>query len=362
VKRAAVVVAVCCACGGTHSSAGPEGAGDASVDAAMPPPLDAGPEASAASDAGLDAPPGADAGPAWTMFTPLPVARYEGFAVTRKGLVYFLGGVADVPGQPNYPSDHVDVLDPQSGIWSSAPPLPADAPHHHLAIAVQNDVIYVLGGYLQSGDQPGGQQTVDTAYALDDAGWHKLANPPVARQGATAQSMGGKIYVAGGGLDENTAIGDLYVYDPAADTWTPGPAMPTARSHVASCVVAGEMIVGGGFRGNPVVTMANVEGFDPVRGTWRTLPALPTARGAFGAAAVGGACVFVGGLHWDLPYAIDTVVESLDVASGTYTTLPPLAVARHSMGVTWAAGSIFAIAGRPTVSDGYLAVDERYTP
>ncbi len=78
--------------------------------------------------------------------------------------------------------------------------------------------------------------------------------------GATAQSIGGQDLRRGRRrTGETTAVASLFVYDPAGDSWTAGTAMPAARSHVASCVVGGKMIVGGGFAGEPPVTLATVQ-------------------------------------------------------------------------------------------------------
>ena len=59
----------------------------------------------------------------------------------------------------------------------------------------------------------------------------------MARGAATAQTIGGKIYVAGGGIAEPNALALTTVYDPALDRWSTLAPMPTPREHVASCVL-----------------------------------------------------------------------------------------------------------------------------
>jgi N-acetylneuraminic acid mutarotase len=292
-----------------------------------------------------------------TASTPLP--RFGGFAVVRHGLVHFMGGIVELNPLPKTaPNFSVDILDPATGTWSAGPAMPSDAPMNHMAAAVLNDAVYLVGGYDSA--------TIATtaAYVLDDAGWHRIADAPVARQGAAAQVLGGKIYVAGGGTDETTPIADLYVYDPASNTWTAGPAMPTARSHVASCVLDGKMIVAGGFQGplSNVETLAVVEEFDPGAGTWTRLPDLPTARGAPGAAVLGETCFVAGGFQWIGPSQAFAVVEGFDAARGAWGTFAPMAMTRHSAGFVSFNGTLVALGGSPVPFLGYSNEVEVFTP
>ncbi len=298
---------------------------------------------------------------AWRTLGQAPTARYQGSAVVRRGVVYYMGGLLLAPNGLQETSSAVDIFDPVAGTWTAGPALPDAAPKHHLAVAVQDDVIYLLGGYVGSSSDPAGPVAVTACFALDDAGWQEIHSAPMARQGATAQSIGGRIYVAGGGTDETTAVASLFVYDPAGDSWTAGTAMPTARSHVASCAVAGRMIVGGGFAGETPATLATVEELDPATGAWTSLPDLPTPRGALGAASLGTACIFVGGFRWGPPLAFATT-ERFDATTLAWSEVAPMAQARHSMGVTALGGAIYAIDGSPVPFAGYSDLVEEFRP
>lgn len=301
----------------------------------------------------------------WTVGVAAPEARYLGAAAVARGRIHYLGGVALVdPGNPSSAqrtSERVDVFDPLTGTWSDGPSLPAAAPRHHLAVAVQDDRIYVLGGYVGVA-ATGGAVAIDGCYVLDGGAWRAIARAPVARQGATAQAIGGRIYVAGGGTDETAAMADLWIYDPAADTWTAGPPMPTPRSHLASCAVDGRMVVGGGFQGDVLVDSLDVvESYDPASGTWRALGHLPTARGALGAAPLSGGCAFVGGFHWSGQARTSDAMEWIG-PTGTALSLAPLPEARHGMGAVALGGRVWAVGGAPTPFAGYSTLVQIFTP
>ncbi len=85
---------------------------------------------SPAQGVSLDPPSGPGS---WASVQSLPTARFEGYAATAGGRIYFLGGIADhcADGSSACASDRVDVYDPATGDWTPAAPLPAAAPRHH---------------------------------------------------------------------------------------------------------------------------------------------------------------------------------------------------------------------------------------
>jgi non-specific serine/threonine protein kinase len=120
-----------------------------------------------------------------------------------------------------------------------------------------------------------------------------------------------RVYVAGGreqSLSKN--LDTLEVYDPATDTWSVGPGMPTARGGVVGAAFDGLFVVAGGER--PGATHAEVEGFDAETGRWLSLPPLPTARHGLAAGIVGTALYLIGGgKHPGL--SVSGSVEDLEV-------------------------------------------------
>jgi N-acetylneuraminic acid mutarotase len=306
------------------------------------------------------------AGPgAWHTGTPLPGPRFEAAGAVVGGRVLFVGGITGVEGDQlsARESDRVDVWDPVTKSWGAGPPLPADGPKHHLALAVSGDVLYVLGGFtgIIGGADAAGVFTPNArAYALENGAWRRLADQPLARGSATAAVLGGAIVVAGGGVAEPNALADVYAYDIAADAWSKRASMPTAREHVASCVVEGKMIVVGGWKDDRTVVDA-VEAYDPGADTWTSLPALPTARGGLGATVMADACYVIGGEHWTGAdpgtFAVNEVF-----ANGAWTSRSPMPTARHGLGLVAFDGAVWAIGGGPERGNSYTDVVEIFQP
>jgi N-acetylneuraminic acid mutarotase len=306
---------------------------------------------------------GAADGGAWRAGPPLPVARFEGAGAAAGGRVYFIGGITGVFGDQSSAreSDRVDVFDPSAQAWSSGPALPAGGPRHHLAVTVLDDKIYVLGGF--NGILGGTQVFVPNpqSWVLDGGSWRRLADQPIARGAATAQAIGGRIYVAGGGRAEPDALADLYMYDPAVDRWAVRAPMPIAREHLASCALDGQMLVVGGWFSDVRQVLPSAQAYDPGADSWSVTADMPTARGGLGAAVVGDECFAVGGEEWHGPDpGTFTVVEGWH--AGAWERRPPMATPRHGLGVAALDGAIYAVGGGPVRGNSYTDVVEIFTP
>jgi N-acetylneuraminic acid mutarotase len=300
----------------------------------------------------------------WTEVRPLDQERFEAAAAVLAGKIYIVGGISDLcpDGASACTLDRVDVYDPQAGTWSPAPPLPAGAPRHHLALAVVGGAIFVVGGFDGILGTANTFTPSASTWALDGATWTRRADAPRARGAATAQAIGGKIYVAGGGVTEPSALDELAVYDPAIDQWSTLTSMPTAREHVASCVVNGSLMVMGGWGGDKAVS-STVEAYDPLNDRWTALPSLGTARGGLGAAVLDGTCYAVGGEDWDGPapgtFSDVQGVSSLDAAWQDFAPLPH---ARHGIGVAEVAGALYVIGGGPSRGNSYTNEVDQFRP
>lgn len=296
------------------------------------------------------------------------MARFEAYAAVARGRIYFLGGITGVFGDMStaQPSRRVDVFDPETRAWSTGPELPSDAPKHHLSVAVWNEAIYVLGGF----DGILGQRPnepflpIAVAYVLEGTVWRKLAPPPLARGGATAQAIDGRIYLTGGAPNEGEpSFASLDIYDIASDRWRSGAAMPTAREHLASCAVSGTMIVVGGWKDGPRIAQPVAEQYVPAFDRWVSLPPMGIARGGLAAVAIGSSCHVVGGEDWALPMpGTFTTHEVFETATGRWTTDVPMPTPRHGLGLAWTGGALYAVGGGPSQGNSYTAIVESLRP
>jgi N-acetylneuraminic acid mutarotase len=85
------------------------------------------------------------------------------------------------------------------------------------------------------------------------------------------------------------------IYDPATDSWTMGPPMPTARSGGTGIVYQGMILVVGGEGAEGGKTFSENEAFDGKTNKWVTLAPMPSGRHAFGLAVAGSSVYLVAG-------------------------------------------------------------------
>ena len=167
--------------------------------------------------------------------------------------------------------------------WSSKAPMPTSKFAFGAATVNLNgeDVIYVVG----SGDGLQFDQTLAAYHPTTDT-WTTagLAPLPHVREGTTAASLGGLIYVAGGHEPGGMASTRLEASDPVNNTWSARASMNTARAEFTLAVANGSLYaIGGetgmGGSGSPVV--ASVERYDPGSGpgtdSWTTVADMPAA-------------------------------------------------------------------------------------
>ena len=89
---------------------------------------------------------------------------------------------------------------------------------------------------------------------------------PSARRSGASSALNGKIYAIGGyvpGVSGHPGVVTVEVYDPATDTWTAAPEMPSGRFAPRSSVVDGKIYVIGGMGDWPGSAYGTVEVYDP---------------------------------------------------------------------------------------------------
>src|SRR5207249_7431857 len=96
-----------------------------------------------------------------------------------------------------------------------------------------------------------------------------------------------KLYALGGLPGPPTDLATVEAYDPATDTWTTLPNMPTARAGLAAVGVDSGQPCGGyvyALGGGWLTYRAAVERYNPATNAWSSLSPLTQARRSLGAA------------------------------------------------------------------------------
>ena len=187
--------------------------------------------------------------------------------------------------------------------------------------------------------------------------WTPGAAMPTARSEIAATVLDGKIYVAGGLTTLGTTAA-FEVYDPAADAWRTLAPLPVTLHHAGLAAAGGRIYVTGGY--DNIFFETNVRGawvYHPGTDSWIAVADMPAPRAAHAMANIDGVLYVVGGVGPDA-----TALFTYDPASDHWdATRAPLPTAREHLAVAVVDGALHVIGGRWR-GKGNLATVEIYDP
>ena len=150
-------------------------------------------------------------------------------------------------------------------------------------------------------NDPEAPQPILEIFHFRSGTWSSTTPPPVGVHHVGVAVLGGKIYMAGGRVDNETSSAAFLSYDPKADRWTRLPELPQGPISSLGMVAAGGRVVvfGGddevGWEDGGGWVTPSAWAFDPATRRWERLPDLAIERHAFGAAVAGGRIFAIGG-------------------------------------------------------------------
>ena len=151
-----------------------------------------------------------------------------------------------------------------------------------------DDRLFIFGGV---GDQP----RVSLEYLPASDTWQRLAPMPAEREHLAAAVVDGRVYVIGGRWGDRGNLRVVEEYDPATDSWRTRAPMPTARGGLTAATLDGRIHVLGGEAFDPARTFADHEVYTPATDRWEAAPPLPTARHGLASAALDSRLYVIGG-------------------------------------------------------------------
>lgn len=244
----------------------------------------------------------------WSDGPTLPRPLHHMNAAVVAGRVHILGSLEGFGFTATGDGWTLDPAAP-TPTWTVTTGMPSARRRGSAGVAVVADDVYLVGGFRGAA-----VAEVDVFHSAD-ATWTTGPSLPGVRDHGAAVALDGKVYYLGGRDTDITAVhGDLWVFDPASPEagWVAKAPLPVARGGLAAAVYDGLIVVAGG-EGNSAVAsgvFADVEAYDPATDTWTVLPSLPTPRHGTGAVAFGGALWMPGGADVQAFGASD-VVERL---------------------------------------------------
>ncbi|MBI2906179.1 MAG: prepilin-type N-terminal cleavage/methylation domain-containing protein [Chloroflexi bacterium] len=214
----------------------------------------------------------------WAAKTPLPIGVYgAGAATGSDGRIYVVSGS---PGGGM--GDALQIYDPSGGSWVLGPSLPF-ASWVPAAAAGLDGRIYVFGGQASTSKLQ--------IYDPVSNAWSSGLDLPEGRFGAAAvRGADGRIYVFGGMnySSDPILLNSLNIYDPTANTWSVGAPLGQRRVYLAGALGPDGRIYAMGGADSYSITggtvYSNVEAYDPAANTWSAAPNMPTGQAGAGAA------------------------------------------------------------------------------
>ncbi|MBD8061609.1 Kelch repeat-containing protein [Oceanitalea stevensii] len=277
----------------------------------------------------------------WAQEAPLPVAVLDAGGVAISDALYVVGGKG-----PDGHSTRAYRYDVPEGTWTRVADLPGPGVENP-AVTTDGTRLLVLGGSTApfSG-------AVATAWSYDPATdtWSPLPSMPTARGGATAQVVDGQVYVAGGMTADGASTAVVERLDLAGGTWHTAPALATARDNPGSAVADGVLYVFGGRTRlangqTPAGTLGSMEALHPAAGGgWSPRAPMPTARRTMASGVIDGRIVAVGGEARPDGLPFDAT-EVYDPATDTWTTLRRQPTARHGAAAGVVDGRLHTVGG-----------------
>lgn len=207
------------------------------------------------------------------------------------------------------------------GIWVPGPALP-EPQGESVGLAV-GDRIHLITGRTPSGKANGDwndQGDVATHRVLADGRWEDARPCPMARNSAAGAVLDGALWVGGGRTVSGGGTGRLDRYDPNEDRWDT--LAPIPRSYgsnnqvgggLAMVAMGGKLVAFGGewFAPGGGGVFAETWIYDPARDAWTAGPAMRTPRHGLAAAAVDGVAYAIGGSSLVSSGATTGAVEAL---------------------------------------------------
>ncbi len=187
---------------------------------------------------------------------------------------------------------------------------------------------------------------LELAVAQSVGVWEDRADFPLGLTDVSAAAIGERVYVVCGIAQSGLRSNQLFIYDPADDSWTQGAPLPIDRGadHCNLVAVDGALYFLGGLRvGQGFLTNRTLR-YDPGPNAWTELREAPTPRGASGVAAIGRTIYIAGG---EGAQTAGPTFEAYDIDLDRWRSLPMLPNGgRTHLTAQAVGGRFYAIGGR----------------
>ncbi|MBV8343363.1 MAG: galactose oxidase [Candidatus Eremiobacteraeota bacterium] len=281
----------------------------------------------------------------WSAGPPLPVARSEvavaTIVVASVERMYVIGGYAN----GNVDQSLVEVFTPSAengemtGTWRDVAPLPRGL--NHVGAVGYHGKVYTFGGFSSQNNA-----AVADANVYDPASnrWSPIAPLPHALGSVSVVALGDEIHLVGG-RDVHSVTTHL-VYDPATNRYSSRAPLSVGRDHMGLVAYDDRLYAIGGRIDTPAHNTAYVDIYDPRTNEWKSGAAMPTPRSGMAVIDYAGKIFAIGGEQRGMATAF-TTNEAYDPGSNRWSEYAPLPEGRHGTSAAVIDGRICIPAGAP---------------
>jgi DNA-binding CsgD family transcriptional regulator len=277
----------------------------------------------------------------WEVQPPLSQPRSRLAAVEVDGRIYVAGG----EGEDGVTLDLVEIFDLASKQWQKGAPLPS--PRANLAMAISGDDLLVAGG-SRINNNAGDDMTIldDMArYDRRQDRWTTGGKLPMPLAGMELAVQGDMIYLLGGwnGAEMQDSVWRLplsQLENAAPNDWEAVSHLPKAEAWFGAVMVNDLIYVVGGFDGRN--ELAGFATYNVASGEWRHLAPLTTPRGGVSLVYDGITVLALGG-GW-----ASTIQnhERYDALTNQWTTIAsPISGEWRHFGAAASEGSVYILGG-----------------
>jgi subtilisin family serine protease/N-acetylneuraminic acid mutarotase len=160
---------------------------------------------------------------------------------------------------------------------------------------IMDNVLDLFEGNVYSVAGFDGADITGASFVYDPAAqtWSPIADLPEGRENPMGAFIDGKMYVSGGWAPSGAFMATTYAYDPAADTWTQVADGPVAAAAGGRAVLDGQLYLIGGCQN--ACGLTDVRRYDPASDTWTTLADYPEATSHVACGGLDGLVICAGG-------------------------------------------------------------------
>ncbi len=302
----------------------------------------------------------------WQVQKGTPQPRYNLQANAIGNAIYVTGGFNDQDILETF-----ERFDPQTQTWTALPMMPV--PRYIHTASVLNQQVYAIGGYnfaqktdnlIQSFSQAGalqpnpvGRGAIKQVDRFDPqtGQWSAVAPLQTERFMAMSETLGGKIYVAGGGDLQRRMLDSIEAYDPKTQQWQVIGKLPVARAWGQLLSDGQSLFLIGGLNAGGIYT-GQIDRYDTKTGKWQlnALPPLPEGRAGFAAAWTAQGIVVTGGTN---PNGFQQQTLLLKPGESQWQNLPDLVPGRAGLDLVATPNGLYAFGTDAWYTNNTLKLD-----